>query len=595
MKFPLLESKDNLRTPKLGTFDSVEESQHLFSFIKSANSLDSLWSRVVPVQSDIFTEYRLVPVANVHLDDSELISILVNLRNDNLHLFVGSSEPTVDSTSNWLRKDLLENKDRILFLVIDKHQKVHGHLGVWIRNNTTFEIDNVIKSKDSNIKGLFSAALETICKWIHEYSGISKISLRVLDTNSHAINFYKRNKFIEINKQLIDQKISGVDATNKAQWVVMSLNIEELYSAPEMILTAGPSIGPFETSLVSDAVRTGWNTHHSDYLNMFPEIFSEYVDAKYAIPTDSCTSALHLAMWALGIGPGDEVIVPEVTWVATANAVRYVGATPVFADIDPQTWTIDAVSVESLINEKTKAIIPVHLYGYVADLAPLELLCSKYNLSLVQDAAPGIGSTYKSKGVATRGDFTCFSFQGAKLLVTGEGGVITTNDEDLYKKAFKIGDSGRKPGTFWIEILGKKMKMSNVTAALGVAQMQSAERQIAKKRMIRDWYAEEFSGVKQIRMQGELQGTRSICWMSSLYFSQPNFDRDHLRSTLLSKGIDTRPVFSPISQYPIWDQKFDPKTNAHDIGNNSINLPSGVGVSRASVAKIGKEIREYLA
>jgi perosamine synthetase len=246
-------------------------------------------------------------------------------------------------------------------------------------------------------------------------------------------------------------------------------------------------------------------------LSLFSETFANYVGAKYAIPTDSCTSALHLALWAIGVGPGDEVIVPEVTWVATANVVRYLGAKPVFAEIDPLTWKIDPNSVESLITEKTKAIIPVHLYGFVADLDPIEILCKKYNLKLIQDAAPGIGSMYKSVGEAERGDFTCFSFQGAKLLVTGEGGVVTTNNEELYAKAFKISDTGRKPGTFWIEKLGKKMKMNNITATLGLAQLQGVERQIFKKRLIRDWYVEEFSTIESIQMQKELENTRSIC------------------------------------------------------------------------------------
>jgi perosamine synthetase len=299
-------------------------------------------------------------------------------------------------------------------------------------------------------------------------------------------------------------------------------------------------------------------------------------------------------MWALGIGPGDEVIVPEVTWVATANAVKYVGATPVFADINPNTWTIDPKSAEKLITSRTKAIIPVHLYGYVADLSSLEDLCSKHNLSLVQDAAPGIGSMYGNQGVATRGDFSCFSFQGAKLLVSGEGGVITTNNPDLYAKAFKIGDSGRRPGTFWIEILGKKMKMSNVTAALALAQLQSAERQIAKKRLIRDWYQEEFRGFSELSMQEEMIGSRSICWMTSLHINREGFMRDEFRQNLFKNGVDTRPVFPPISQYPIWGKQLIPKTHAFHIGENSINLPSGVGLSRASVAKVGEQIRTEL-
>ena len=144
MLFPLLESKNNLRTPKLGMFDSTEEAHHLFAFLKSANSLDTLWSRVIPLQSESFADYRLVPVTNMHKENAELILNLMKLRNDNINLFIGSSEATLDSTSNWLCKDVLENKNRILFIVLDKHQKIHGHLGIWIRENNNFEIDNVI-------------------------------------------------------------------------------------------------------------------------------------------------------------------------------------------------------------------------------------------------------------------------------------------------------------------------------------------------------------------------------------------------------------------------------------------------------------------
>jgi perosamine synthetase len=338
----------------------------------------------------------------------------------------------------------------------------------------------------------------------------------------------------------------------------------------------------------------GWNHHHSDFLNEFTKAFASYVGAEFAIPTDSCTSALHLALWSLGIGPGDEVIVPEVTWVATANAVKYVGATPIFADIDPITWCLDPKSVETLITKRTRAIMPVHLYGYVSDLNPLKNLCDKFDLKLVQDAAPGIGSTYFDQGVAKIGEFSCFSFQGAKLLVSGEGGVLTTNDADLYAKAFKIGDSGRRPGTFWIELLGKKMKMSNVTASLALAQLQSAERQIAKKRKIRDWYVEELSEIEGVTFQQELPNSRSICWMTSIQIEREKFDREKFRSELLKLGVESRPVFSPISRYPIWGKELEPKPNAVKIGDNSINLPSGVALSRSTVAKVSDAVRRVL-
>jgi perosamine synthetase len=299
-------------------------------------------------------------------------------------------------------------------------------------------------------------------------------------------------------------------------------------------------------------------------------------------------------MWALGIGPGDEVIVPEITWVATANAVRYVGATPVFADIDPVTWCMDPASVEQLVTKKTKAIIPVHLYGYVSDLNPLQQICNKFGLKLVQDAAPGIGSTYLGQGVATLGEFSCFSFQGAKLLVSGEGGVLTTNDPELFARAFKIGDSGRLPGTFWIEMLGKKMKMSNITASLALAQLQSVERQINKKRLIRNWYTEDLSDIEGLSFQNELPNTRSICWMTSIHIDRKGFDRDKFRKRLLELGVETRPVFSPISRYPFWENKVQPQKNAVFIGDHSVNLPSGVALSRSTVAKVSAAVVKSL-
>jgi perosamine synthetase len=288
------------------------------------------------------------------------------------------------------------------------------------------------------------------------------------------------------------------------------------------------------------------------------------------------------------------VIVPDLTWVATANAVKYVGAKPVFADIDSQTWCIDPRSVESLITPKTKAIIPVHLYGYVANIAELETIAKINNIYLLQDAAPGIGSSFNSKGVAEYGDFTAFSFQGAKLLVSGEGGVLTTNDKDLFNKAFKIADVGRKPGTFWIEEYGKKMKMSNLTAALALGQMQSVERQIEKKRKIRDWYREELSHLGKLKFQLEQTGTRSIAWMTSINLSEYEIDRDGFREDLYKLGVDTRPVFPAISTYPIWDKFYEGNPVSNWVGSNSINLPSGVRLNRNSIQYVCTQITRAL-
>jgi perosamine synthetase len=193
---------------------------------------------------------------------------------------------------------------------------------------------------------------------------------------------------------------------------------------------------------------------------------------------------------------------------------------------------------------------------------------------------------------STYGDIACFSFQGAKLLVSGEGGVLKTNSREIFEKAFKIGDSGRQPGTFWIDSYGKKMKMSNPTAALAYSQLQSAERQIEQKRMIRGWYMEGLSDLQGLSFQKELPDSRSIAWMTSISIDHPDFDRDTFRQKLLERGVETRPVFPPISQYPIWGREITPQPVANWVGSNSMNLPSGVRLSRQSVMAVCDAIRD---
>jgi perosamine synthetase len=201
---------------------------------------------------------------------------------------------------------------------------------------------------------------------------------------------------------------------------------------------------------------------------------------------------------------------------------------------------------------------------------------------------------FNDKSTASYGDISCFSFQGAKLLVSGEGGVLTTNNKDIYEKAFKIGDSGRMPGTFWIDTYGKKMKMTNITAALAVAQLHSAERQISQKRQISAWYKELLGGIDGLSFQLESANTRSICWMTSILIDRKGFDREDFRAKLLDMKIDTRPVFPAISQYPIWDLSNNPQPVAKWIGENALNLPSGVRLTKNSVERVCEAIKSLL-
>jgi perosamine synthetase len=363
-----------------------------------------------------------------------------------------------------------------------------------------------------------------------------------------------------------------------------------------IILTAGPSISSRELAYTFDATENGWNLSHSCYIEKFERYFADYLGVNYAIATSSCTGALQIALMALDIGPGDEVIVPDMTWVATANAVRYVGATPIFADIEYDTWTLDAGAVEKLITNKTKVIIPAHLYGHPSNMAELVKISKKFNLHLIEDAAPAIGAEWEGRKCGTYGSFSAFSFQGAKLLVTGEGGMLVTNDESLYKKALKIWDQGRNPERqFWIDGDGVKFKMSNMQAAFGLAQIERVDEQIEMKRRIFSWYQEFLGGCKNITLNTEPSLGKSIYWMTSITINEGSgIERGDLIKHLKNNNIDSRIVFPSISKYPIWGRSVNPGVNAENVSLRGINLPSGVGRNKREIEYIASTIRKYV-
>ncbi|MFM8931609.1 MAG: DegT/DnrJ/EryC1/StrS family aminotransferase, partial [Gemmataceae bacterium] len=202
------------------------------------------------------------------------------------------------------------------------------------------------------------------------------------------------------------------------------------------ILTAGPSITKLEQDYVADAVAHGWNHEWNLYLERFQRAFGEVTDTRITMATSSCTGALHLALLSLGMGPGDEVLVPETTWVATASAVKYCGATPVFVDVEPDTWCMDPDSLQSAITPRSKVVVPVHLYGQPADMGRILKIARAHGLKVMEDAAPALGATVLVDGVerpvGSLGDVACFSFQGAKIMTTGEGGMLVTNQQDIY-------------------------------------------------------------------------------------------------------------------------------------------------------------------
>ena len=319
-----------------------------------------------------------------------------------------------------------------------------------------------------------------------------------------------------------------------------------------MIPVAAPVIGERELGYVTDAVRSGWVSSIGPYIERFERAFAEYVGVSYAVAVSNGTVGLHLALHALGIGPGDEVLVPDLTFVATAHAVLQTGATPVFVDVEPDTWCLDPVAAERAITPCTRAIMPVHLYGHPVDMDAIQRLADNHALFIVEDAAEAPGAEYHGRRVGSIGKVGVFSFYGNKIITTGEGGMVTTNDAALAGRLRYLKDHGMNPQCrYYHTELAFNYRMTNIQAALGLAQLEQIECFIKQKRRIFHWYAEGLAGVPGITLNAERPGTRNVYWMSSLVLTNDcRITRQELADGLRLQGIDSRPFFVPMHQLP---------------------------------------------
>jgi perosamine synthetase len=357
---------------------------------------------------------------------------------------------------------------------------------------------------------------------------------------------------------------------------------------------AGPWITQKEVEYVTDAVTNAWYEEAHCYHERFERAFAEYIGVRYAIALPSCTSAIHLSLLALGIGPGDEVVVPDITWIATSAPISYVGATPVFADIDPVTWCLSPESLTACITERTRAVIPVDLYGGMPDMAALQAVAQRHGLAIIEDAAEAIGSEYRGKRAGSFGDTGVFSFHGSKTLTTGEGGMLVTNHLDLYERALFLRDHGRKPGdtSFFNSEVAYKYKMSHLQAALGLAQLERVEELVARKRQIFSWYAQRLSGIEGLRLNAEPPEVRNSYWMVTVLLeSDLGLKKGPLITQMAQQGIDCRPFFHPLSSLPAYShlesaQKAQMRNRvSYQTSPYGINLPSALNLTEADVDK----------
>jgi perosamine synthetase len=348
---------------------------------------------------------------------------------------------------------------------------------------------------------------------------------------------------------------------------------------------AAPAFHGNELRYVTECVATNWISSQGRFVGEFEQKFAEFVGARFGIAVSNGTVALHLALVLGGIGPGDEVIVPTLTFAATANAVRHAGADPVFVDSDPLTWNMDPAAVERQIGARTKAIIPVHLYGHPADMDALTAIAHRHGLFVVEDAAEAHGARIGDTPVGAIGHIGCFSFFGNKIITTGEGGMLTTNDPALAERARVLRDHGMsRQRKYWHETVGYNYRLTNLQAAVGVAQLEQIDGFLEKRRAIAEWYSTHLASDSRVELPGQAPWARRVNWLFTVML-RDGIDRDHIVARLNDRGIDSRPVFAPVHTMPPYATGQQLPV-AEDIARRGLSLPSSIGLAPQDIARV---------
>lgn len=363
------------------------------------------------------------------------------------------------------------------------------------------------------------------------------------------------------------------------------------------IYVAEPFLGKEELKNVIKVVKSGWISSKGEFIEKFEKSFAEYSGARYGVATSNGTTALHLALAALGIGKGDEIIVPTLTFIATANVVKYCNARPVFVDSHPEYWCLDPEDLEEKITSRTKAIIPVHLYGHPCDMDPILDIARDKGLYIIEDAAEAHGAMYKGQKVGSFGDVSCFSFYGNKIITTGEGGMCLTNNEELMSKMRLLRDHGMSPEKrYWHDVIGFNYRMTNIQAAIGMAQLKKIDSFLNRKRQIAKWYNEKLRELienEKIVPQTEMPWAKCVYWMYSVLITDTKINRNELIRYLEINGIETRPFFYPVHEMPPYRGEAVKLKVAERLSRQGLNLPTSVKLGKKEIFHISKKFLEF--
>ena len=373
----------------------------------------------------------------------------------------------------------------------------------------------------------------------------------------------------------------------------------------ERIPITTPSITSLEIEYVTDAVTNAWRANQSIYHERFEREFARYVGREHAVALPSGTAALHLALAALDLRPGDEVVVADSTWIASSAPVAYVGATPVFADVDPESWCIEASQLEACLTPQTKAVMVVDLYGSLPNYDPLLELAADRGIAVIEDAAEAVGSSSRGRMAGSFGTIGCFSFHGTKTMTTGEGGMLVTDSAETRERVDFLRDHGRPRHLskwFWNTEVAYKYKLSNMQAALGLAQLHRMEELVDRKREIFSWYRDRLEGRTELRLNAEPAGLRNSFWMMTAVLDEGlGLSKEEVIGAMDERGIDCRPFFYPLSSLPAYADSLeaararDRNANAYALSRLGFNLPCGYDMTQSTVDYICSELEKVLA
>lgn len=367
---------------------------------------------------------------------------------------------------------------------------------------------------------------------------------------------------------------------------------------PKLYPIASPMLNGNEKKYVLDCLDSNWISSNGAYIEKFEHGFARYCSTTYAAACTSGTTALHLALLAHGVKPDDEIIIPTLTFVATANAVTYCGAKPVFVDAEPDTWNMNPECIERAITPRTKGIIAVHLYGHPADMDPIMEVAVKHGLFVIEDAAEALGAQYKGRTVGSIGHSAAFSLFGNKIITTGEGGMITTNDEKIAATVKLLRGQGLDPKRkYWFPVVGYNYRMTNIQAAIGCAQLERVDWHVERRIQLAKWYRTYLAGDRRLTLPVQKKWAKNVYWMFSVVLNdRSESDRDRVMELLKERGIETRPFFYPMHILPPY-RHLQPKSSfpvANRLYAQGMNVPSHGGYAEADIRFVSSTLQEVL-